>query len=164
MIEDINDIEIEKTYPCLICGKRTTGRVCSTACQNEWKRRNQNPPKKLPVETMGSQPTTIQQPQKFNPPDTRGHRTIKKKTFWTIIGFAIFICIILFASILVYSGKDYGTTIDINTSINVTPSKTNITNTYNNDYNHTINVYLDYKEIAEMIADEVLEIINNETD
>lgn len=166
MIEDINDIEIEKLKPCLICGKRTTGEVCSTEHQQEWVKRKQKPKyKPLLQETMESPTTTNQQIKNWNKnPDTKRHGVIaiRKRTYWTIIGFTIFLCILLIWSNLIYSGKNYGTTIDVNNSIKVTPAQTNISNIYKN--NHTINVYLDYEEISKMIADEVIDIINNETE
>ena len=171
MIENIDDIETKRKKPCLICGKMTNGEVCSQTCQDEWKRRNTKPKyKPLPVETMGSQPSTKQQIQNFNKnPDTQrlGVRVIKKSIYKTILGFAIFSCLLLSVLVIAYLSKDYGTTVDVNTPITVTPAQTNISNIYNNDdnynNNHTINVYVDYQEISDMIADEVLEIINNKT-
>jgi len=173
MIENIpNDIEIKKQKPCVICGKMTTGDVCGQKCLEEWKRREEAKKrvKPLPQEKTGLPTNTTQQIKNFNDnPDTKKHGVIamKKRTYWTIMAVVGFLCLLLLVNMVwsnsIYSGKEYGTKVDVNTPINVSPAQTDISNTYNNNNSHTINVNLDYDGISEIIADKVLEIINNET-
>jgi len=161
-IEEIKDIEIEKTYNCLICGKKTTGKVCSKEHQIEWIKKNTKP---LPVQT-----TTKNEIKKFNEhPDTKKHGVIaiKKSTYWTIIGFASLLILLLTIQIVwsnsILSSKEFNSSIEVNNPITVNPAQTDISNNYNNNNNHTINVdvNLNYTEISKMIADKVKEMIND---
>lgn len=169
MIEEIgDDIEIEKLKPCLICGKMTTGDVCSIEHQQEWIKRNQKP-KYKPFPS--SQTNTNQEIQKFNNnPATKKHGVIamKKSTFWIIFGFTLFFALLFLINMVwsnsIYSNKDYSSSINMTNPITVNPAQTEIKNNYNNTNSYTINVDMDYDTISNLIANKVLDIINNETE
>ena len=165
LIDEIpNNIEIEKSYPCKLCGESVVNaQFCNEKCRDEWKLRNiKKEYKPLPSNNI----TTKKAIKNFNEsPSTKTHKVlaIRKSTKYIAIGLIMILFGILIWSNVIESGKDYAPKVDVTNPITVNPAQTEILNEYQNNNDHTINVYLDYDEISEMIADEVLEIINNET-
>lgn len=162
-IDEIKDIEIEKKpelNPCLICGKKTTGQVCSQKHQDEWIEK-QKPSKKETKELIK---------ESNNDPEAKRHKVkaMKKSTYIMLWVFAS-ICLILFMTQVVWSNTNLSnfietqinkTGIEVNNNITVNSPDIPITNNYEN--NSTVNINIDIgDEIADTIASDIIEIINN---
>lgn len=196
-IDEVKEIEIEKKpekkplKKCLICGKETTGEVCSPEHQTEWVRRNnekmekekikeketieKNDPYKNPEALTEKEPTKQETKELIeeanNDPESKRHGLVimKKSTkvmLWTFMG----IFLILFATNMVWSNVNMNnfvksqneTKIEVNTPVTVNAPDIPITNNYETKNNNTVNVNIDLSEdIAKSIADDVIDMINN---
>lgn len=167
--DEVKEIELPKAkQPCAACGKMVTPPenpksksrllVCDANCMDVWKKKNEkkDEAKEIIEEANNSQ-------------EAKKHRiTAMKKSTKTIlivsIGALIFLLLInMFwfnASLSKIAGKDMNSSMEVNTPVTVNSPDIPITNNYEN--NNPVTVQIDISdEIADIIADEVISIINS---
>lgn len=170
-VDEVKEIILEKKQelkPCLICEKKTTGDVCSLEHQEEWVRREAEKEKKKEekkeAKKEAKKEIRKEAEVEINPTPKVEMKKSTKIMIWSAIGL---VSILLLVNIFWFnsnwsdmSEKDFNTTVEVNTTVNVDSPEIPITNNYEN--NNTVNVNIDLNdELAQIIADRVIDIINN---
>lgn len=164
-VDEVKEMILEKKpelKECLICGKKTTGEVCSLEHQKEWiKREAEKEVKKKIKEDKKEEPK--ENNNNNNNPKIKIKKSVKIMIWSTIGLISILLLINIFwfnSSISNIADSNFNTTVEVNNTVNVDSPEVPITNNY--EHNSTINVNIDLNdELAQIIADRVLDIINN---
>lgn len=168
----VKEIIVPTLKPCIICGtkvpvdKDTDFVVCSIKHQEEWKKREDEKNKKFTEKPTKTQTKKLIK-ETNGDPEAKKHGIVVIKKSTKIMLFAAVIILLTLLTIQVFwfnssisDIADKNTTIEVNTPITVNSPDIPITNTYNNPISVNLNISLS-EEMAQEIADEVIQIINN---